>query len=152
MNCNHTGESTKERKGRSEHGGEIGLRWRSMSEPEKPFDPKATIQLGAGDVTVVAESEPVGETGSSGKLPPPLPTSGQAQGAEEAPPPRSVGKTLIFGAIVVAMLALAAVGGRFFANFIRPSADAAAGAPNASAASSAGAPAATVNLPAVEIR
>jgi hypothetical protein len=137
-----------------------------MADPEEPFDPKATMQVDAAEVADVAESQPPSQAAISRKTPPPLPSwapkSAAPIGASQ-PPPRSAGQRVVFGLIVAAMLAVAAVGGWVFANSVRgraPAASAAASstpepaaaAPTASASAEATAPVpTTMTLPSVEI-
>jgi hypothetical protein len=123
-----------------------------MSDDEKPFNPKATIQVGAGDVEVI-DDPPESTASVSRREPPPLPPMSQAPSVDARPsaaaparPPSGTGR-LVFVAIVALMLAAAAVGGWFFANALQAPPPAASGAPAPSAASTQ-----TVTLPPVDMR
>ncbi len=123
-----------------------------MDKSEEPFDPKRTMQVDPAEVAEVVEATSEERRASARKTPPPLPAF-QPREAQVEPSPgeaRSPRQRLLFGAIVAAMLAVAAIGGWVFANFMRP-APASSIAP-ASAATAAASAAPTMTLPSVEIR
>src|SRR5690242_19594232 len=141
-----------------------------MSAPEQPQDPEAPIQLDEIDALPPgAEEEGPRSTGARAG-PPPLPPAAPTPAAEgiaaAAPEPkRGAGKTVVYAAIILAMLAIAVAGGLGVGNLLRGDAPAASvaaptapspavtEAPAVTAAASAAPPAAqTVTLPTVEIR
>jgi hypothetical protein len=136
-----------------------------MSEAEKPFDPKATIQVQNDELTEVSGESGASDAGGARPLPPPLPAYVPERSAERSPaqvapaPGRSVATTILYAAIVLVMLGGAAFGGMKFASFLQgdianaPSGETTAApgpAPGTAAAAPAGAR--TVNLPSVQIR
>jgi hypothetical protein len=129
-----------------------------MTEPKK-YDPRRTMKLDVSDVLLEQPAEGDDETEGAHliKGPPPLPPSlpGPASVASAAPP--AARNKIFYGALFVAMLVVAALGGRKFADVVRGSnaapAPTSAARPEATAPASAPASApATVTLPPVEIR
>ena len=134
-----------------------------MSRPGEPFDPKRTMQVDVPDLEVVhdeadAEAPAPSVPEPVRKGPPPLPVQ-VARPTGSTTTARKLGRV----AVLLAMLALAAFGGRMFANYVAgqrapanvvapgPPAPAAPAATAASPTSTA-APQATMELPPMEIR
>ncbi len=140
----------------------------SHSDRPKP-DVNATIQLDQLDAEQVRlEDEP--PVASRRVTPPPLPPEVRASAAPasvsvaprpSAPPPRSKGKTVVYGAIFVVLIAIAIVGGLKVGGLAHdaptPSASLAAApkatpAPTPSASASVAKPMQTITIPTIEMR
>jgi hypothetical protein len=137
---------------------------------ERVFDPNATIQLDALDGVELEDAVPRGteSPAGAGEAPPPLPVvdaPGSAPGSWQLAPGdapgarRGLGKTLLYGATFIALIAVAIAAGLRVGSRARPkpALSPIASNPVVSTAPAAGAPsggatARTLTLPTIEIK